>query len=303
MLSIAKLDTGLPIFQALSSEMRAKIVEIVAGRDGVTAKELAALLDVPVTTLTPHLRVLLDCQLIFAPSVSGRGPQKYYFSPSASQISVSILPDARQASYYRADVPIGQYMSFDAAPTCGLANRSAFIGQVDEPRCFAHPGRYDARILWFTSGYLEYVLPNFIPKNSRICEMSVSFEIASEAPGNNNVWPSDISFFLNGTHLGVWTSPGDYGDRRGRLNPDWWYPFLNQYGLLKKLTVGAKGCFMDEEHISNVTAKDLCLTDQSILRFRICVPPGPNARGCTLFGSEFGDHPQDLRIEIVYQTN
>ena len=58
---------------------------------------------------------------------------------------------------------------------------------------------------------------------------------------------SDITFSLNGVILGTWTSPGDYGDRRGKYNPSWWFPFLNQYGLLKKLTITPEAPFWTQK--------------------------------------------------------
>ena len=134
--------------------------------------------------------------------------------------------------------------------------------------------------------------------------IELSFEIASEAPQYNNDWPSDITFSLNGQQLGVWTSPGDYGDHKGKNNPDWWYPFINQYGLLKTLTLNQDGCFLDGDPLSSVTCRDLNLTDQSILRFRMevkedAVHPG----GLTLFGKSFGDHSQGILVTIRYSAS
>jgi len=47
-------------------------------------------------------------------------------------------------------------------------------------------------------------------------------EISSEAPSYNNNYPSDIVFSLKKIELGTWTSPGDFGDKRGNFNPQWW---------------------------------------------------------------------------------
>jgi len=41
-------------------------------------------------------------------------------------------------------------------------------------------------------------------------------------PGTNADWPSDISLWVNDVKIGTWTSPGDYGDRRGVHTPRWW---------------------------------------------------------------------------------
>ena len=46
-----------------------------------------------------------------------------------------------------------------------------------------------------------------------------AMELSSEVPGTNADWPSDISIWVNDVKVGTWTSPGDYGDKRGRFTP------------------------------------------------------------------------------------
>ena len=61
----------------------------------------------------------------------------------------------------------GHYTNYQICPTCGLASADALIGEVDDPRYFEHPDRYNADILWFTRGYVEYAIPNFIPASKK----------------------------------------------------------------------------------------------------------------------------------------
>ena len=82
-----------------------------------------------------------------------------------------------------------------------------------------------------------------MPGATKIEQIALSLEIGSEAPGTNNDWPSDISFYLNDEKIGTWTSPGDYGDVRGIFTPDWWLPNWNQYGLLKMLVINREWHF------------------------------------------------------------
>lgn len=306
MISSYNLENGLPVFQALASEIRIQILNLISQQDGITPKEISVLLNIPVSTLTPHLHILSDCGLILIKdAVTEHSRKKHcHLMPDLEQLMISLDVAAPAHPVYRAEVPIGSYGSFSVTPTCGLATPTSFIGLLDQPRYFAHPGRTQAEILWFSSGYIEYVLPNFIPQNSSILQISVSMEISSEAPSFNANFPSDISFFLNGTALGTWTSPGDFGDRPGTLNPKWWYPFLNQYGLLKKLTINQQGTFLDDEKLSDVTIRQFSLTGQSLLFFRISVPEdAEHVGGCTLFGKGFGDHRQNIQVEIMYQGN
>ncbi|GHV78648.1 hypothetical protein AGMMS49944_04390 [Spirochaetia bacterium] len=57
--------------------------------------------------------------------------------------------------------------------------------------------------------------------------------MSSETPGTNKNWLSDITMWINTIEIGSWTSPGDFGDRRGMLTPSWWKLEGSQYGLLK----------------------------------------------------------------------
>ena len=174
---------------------------------------------------------------------------------------------------------------------------------MDDVKAFTFPEHFDAGILWFTSGYVEYGLPNHLQPGQRLTRLQISFEISSEYPGFNKDYPSDIHFSLNGIPLGVWVSPGDYGDRRGHVSPAWWPASLNQYGLLKTLIINREGTFMDGgQKLSDVTVDHLCIDYNSLLSFRIEVPENTaNCGGCTLFGEQFGDYNQAIRVKAFYE--
>lgn len=298
----ASLDAQLDVFRALGSDQRIGILKEILANRGSNLRQIAQKLGMPMSTLSPHITMLEKCGLIRILDVpASHGIQKCCY-PAMERIVIDFARDAaRHSKLYQAEISVGSYSDFSVTPTCGLATEAAFLGQLDEPRLFAHPDRRKALILWFTTGYVEYLLPNFIPHNSVIDSLSVTFEISSEAPRYNNNWPSDIEFSLNGTLLGRWTCPGDFGGRPGTFNPGWWYDFLNQYGLLKKLTVDRTGCYMDGDRLSDVTVRTLALDDQSVLKLRFHVPAGtPNSKGLTLYGQGFGDYNQDIRLMIEY---
>lgn len=296
------LELQLPLFQALGSELRIKILKQILSHSGLNVRQLAEMLGMSVSTLSPHIIRLEECGVIRTVDVpASHGVQKCCY-PNMERILIDFMRGAdNRSGIYQAEIPVGSYSDFSVTPTCGLATEAFFLGQLDEPRLFAHPERRKACILWFTTGYVEYLLPNFIPNDSRIDALSLSFEISSEAPRYNNNWPSTIEFFLNGVLLGRWVCPGDFGDRPGAYNPDWWYDFLNQYGLLKRLTIDTGGCYLDGQKLSSVTVRDLNLTDQSVLKLRFQVPEGmPTSRGMTLYGQGYGDYNQDIRMVIQY---
>lgn len=299
------LKNNLSVFKALGSHTRAEIFTLIQHQPGLNIKQIAQKMNIPVTTLSPHLNILREAGLIrIIDKPLNHGIQKCCFPEDGiDQICIDLISKEQEYAIYSADIPIGHYTDFDVTPTCGIASPTSFIGPLDQPRSFAHPNRYQAKIAWFTTGYLEYILPNFIPQNSLITELSLAFEISSECPRTNNYWPSDITFSLNGHCLGTWISPGDFGDRKGHFCPEWWYPFLNQYGLMKKLTVNSQGTFMDDEKLSDVSTGQLALNDQSVLKFRFSVfPDAPHPGGCTLFGAGFGDYSQNIRLTIGYRS-
>ena len=202
------------------------------------------------------------------------------------------------------DIPIGNYFNYSVYPTCGLSTTDNLIGEVDDPRYFAHPSHVDAKILWFGRGFIDYRIPNMLPPGQRIDRLTLSFEISSEAPGVNSDWPSDISFFLNNTKVGTWTSPGDFGDVHGIFTPDWWFPNWNQYGLLKMLVIDRHGTFIDGLKISDVNTQQLTFTSQDDMVFRFQVDePSQNIGGLTLFGKDFGNYNQDINVKVHYTPN
>lgn len=121
------------------------------------------------------------------------------------------------------------------APTCGIANHDGLIIPEDEPVHFYSPVRANAQLIWTRKGYFEYKFPIAIPEETKINELQISLEICSEAPNYDHNWPSDITVWLNGVDIGTWTSPGDYGDRPGKLNSLAWSETTStQYGVLKR---------------------------------------------------------------------
>ena len=57
-------------------------------------------------------------------------------------------------------MPVGNYVDYKITPTCGMVNEEEYIDGEDEPRCFSDPRRTTAKLVWFSSGYLEYRFPN-----------------------------------------------------------------------------------------------------------------------------------------------
>ena len=301
MLHITSLTEGLEIFKALGSDVRVEILNILLENNNMSMNELANRLNITNGALTSHIKKLESSGLITTSSESaGHGNQKIC-SVHLDKILIDLEKEDDFANVYNTELRVGHYSNYNICPTCGLASSKALIGEVDDPRYFEHPDRYNADILWFTKGYVEYVIPNFIPSSQKITQITISAELSSEAPGINNVWPSDISFYLNDTCIGVWTSPGDFGDVKGLFTPDWWFPNWNQYGLLKLLVINRKGTFIDGLKISDVTIDSFMLDYRSGIRFKMGVEDdAAHVGGLTVFGKTFGNYGQDIKVSINY---
>lgn len=301
MLHIKSLEEGLDIFKALGSEIRIEIMKILWEHSGMNMNELAGKLNITNGALTSHIRKLEDCGLITVSSEpAGHGNQKIC-SVCLDKILIELCRQEEEKKIYQTELKVGHFSDYEVFPTCGLASGTAIIGEVDDTRYFAHPDRYHADILWFTRGYVEYVIPNFIPFGQKIDQLIISMEIGSEAPGVNDVWPSDISFSINNKKVAVWTSPGDFGNVKGIFTPDWWYPDWNQYGLLKTLAINRKGTFIDGLQVSEVCIDEFGLDFRSIIKLRLEVEEGAgHVGGLTIFGKSFGNYNQDISVRMNY---
>lgn len=301
MIHITSLDDGLELFKALGSDIRIQILKILLENNQMSMNQLANELNISNGALTGHIKKLEECGLISTSNdSSGHGNQKLC-SLIQDRILVEIEKPIDLSNVYNTSIKVGQFSSHNVFPTCGMATSSFVIGELDDVRYFDHPDRFNADIMWFTKGYVEYVIPNLIPRNQKITQLSLSAEISSEAPGIDNNWPSDISFYINDTLVGTWTSPGDYGDVRGMFTPEWWPQNWNQYGLLKLLFINHKGTFIDGLKISDITTSELNLDYTSTIRFRIAVEENSaHVGGLTIFGKSFGNYDQDIVVSINY---
>jgi predicted transcriptional regulator len=301
-----KIDTNprsLPIYEALSSSVRLQVINLLAKQD-MNIKELAQALNLSSPIMTMHVRKLEKAGIIQATKIPGQGGNRKVCTLVAEQITID-FPRKGDISptrdYHQTIVSVGHYTDFQIEPTCGLASTEKVIGEFDEPRCFLDAERFNAKILWFGQGFVEYKVPNYLLSDEIPEELEISMEISSEAPFTNRNWPSDISFHLNGVNLGTWTSPGDFGGKRGKYTPDWWWEEVNQYGLLKVIKVNKQGTFIDGNQVSVVSLDKLNIREKQ-LNFRIGIDESaPHIGGVTLFGSGFGNYNQDIVFKLYYR--
>ncbi len=302
MLHIKSLEEGLDVFKALGSDIRVDIIRLLLTNKGMSMNELAASLNITNGALTSHIKKLEDCgivSIVNEPAVHGNQKTCMVW---LDKILIDLETTDNHKNIYETEIRIGHYTNFQIHPICGLATALRFIGEVDDPRYFTHPDRVDADILWFDKGYIEYVIPNFVPAYQKIDQLSISAELGSKAPDTTSTAPAEIDFMLNDIHIGSWKSPGDFADNTsGIFTPDWWYRNWKQYGMLKNITINYSGTFLDGLKISSVSLKDFMLDYKSTIKFRFNIDSETeHTGGLTIFGRNFGNYNQNINIRIHY---
>jgi predicted transcriptional regulator len=289
------------VFKALGNDSRWRILGYL-GERFVTVNQIARDLGLPASTASRHIARLEEAGLVH----TGMRPASRGLEKVVARRFEAILVDLPHAGGHNEQVvevsmPIGAYMGFEVEPTCGLASSQGLIGLQDDPSTFYDPARVEAQLLWFGAGHIEYQFPNRTPAGSVITSVGLSCEVCSEAPMHDPDWPSDISVWVNGIHLGEWTCPGDFGERRGRLTPAWWPSTNTQYGLQKRWRVADGGTSLDGVRLSDVRLDTLHIVPEQPISVRIGVrPDARHVGGLNLFGRAFGNYPQDLVLSLEY---
>lgn len=137
------VSDGLAIFKALGSPVRVQILRLIQEREGLNIKQIAQNLKIPVTTLSPHLHLLAEAGLIeFRDESLSHGTQKRcYFIKDWDQLLVNMALYGPDLQTYSAEIGVGHFSDFSVTPTCGMATSTSFVGQLDQPRYFIHPGK------------------------------------------------------------------------------------------------------------------------------------------------------------------
>ncbi|ASK62822.1 ArsR family transcriptional regulator [Virgibacillus phasianinus] len=303
-LSINKLNDLQKVAHALSSDVRLNMINLL-NKGNMNIHQLATTLEIPISTAASHVKVLEESGLILTElRPASRGAMKVC-TRNFDDIHIQLKGNQGHTSdcqVFNLDMPIGQYVDFDVAPTCGMADEKDYLIPEDEPVHFFNPVRSRAQIIWTRKGYFEYKFPLVIPSSVNVNKVEFSAEICSEAPNHDPNWPSDITVWVNEVDIGTWTSPGDFGDRPGKLNPGYWAEQTStQYGKLKTWKVTNKEATIDDVHLSDVTVNDLNILVRNYLSLRIGIKEDAiHKGGINLFGKLFGDYEQDIKLKVEF---
>ena len=286
--------------KAFSSPIRIEIIKHLHTRS-LNVNEIAEALNIPPSSAAMHIRVLEEANLITTKQLPGERGTMKLCSRRYDQLSIRLMDETPFISdLVSVDMPIGSFTDCHIVPTCGIGTEKGYIAE-DTPIGFFRPERAGAQIIWTSAGYVEYKFPNIVPSHRTPTQLSFSMELCSEAPNYKEDWKSDITLWVNGHNCGTWTSPGDFGRRRGRLTPTWIVEGSTQYGILTTWSIDNEGCFINKKKASNFPLSHLNIMDNPFITMRIGNDPASKyVGGFNLFGDKCGDYAQSIIMTIGY---
>ena len=296
-------DKEIEIVKALASPMRLAILRQLSNHGPKNVNQLAEVLSLPQSTVSANVQVLEKSGLLVTRNEKARKGSQKICEANYSDVLISFGEDKPQTRGDEIEVamPIGLFNRWEVSAPCGLCSTEGIIGLLDVPNTFFEPDRMKAGLLWFNKGFVEYQFPNNARlRKTKINAVEFSMELSSEVPGTSPDWPSDIFLQVNDVDVATWTSPGDYGDKRGVYTPSWWKLAGSQYGKLKTWRINTDGSFVDGVKVSDVTLSDLSLDQHHSIRIRIGVrEDATHPGGINIFGRGFGNYDQDIIMRII----
>jgi predicted transcriptional regulator len=300
-------DDGMKVLKGLASPVRARILKLLHERGRLNVNEISHELRLPQSTVATNVQVLERAGLIGTETINARKGQQKICTARYNEILIRFETEARRRDNDLVEVsmPLGLFTSAEVSVPCGLCSTTGIIGLLDVPDSFLDPSRVQAALAWVGRGYVEYKFPN----NAKLLGSTVeliefSMELSSEVPGTNLNWPSDITLWVNDVQAGTWTSPGDYGDKRGVYTPAWWKLKGSQYGKLKTWRIASSGTFVDGVRLSEVTIDDVQLSQHHSIRMRIGIDErADHPGGVNIFGKGFGNYDQDIVMRLHLRRN
>ena len=301
-LNLSDAQRVTEISHALASPIRLSILSLIEDKP-LNISELAKQLGIPLSSAALAVSVLEKAGLVITTSKPGvRGAQKLC-ALKVDSLFVQIKSNncSSQEDVIVEQMPIGNYFDFQVGAPGGIVTENAFISSEDSLYGFYLPEHSQAQLLWLTIGFLEYRFPNYrLRRASNPKEIEFSFELCSEAPGYCTDWKSDISVWINHQRIGTFRSEGDYGNRRGRLNPAWWDDNNTQYGMMHSVRITAEGTYLDDTLFEGFHTGCLDFSKQDFISLKLGVEPDAQyVGGLNLFGEKFGDYPQNIVMRAI----
>ncbi|MFV0503956.1 MAG: ArsR/SmtB family transcription factor [Lachnospirales bacterium] len=291
------------IGKALASKDRLRIIDLLRVHWQLPMTNISTALDLPISTVYSHIKQLESAGIVFTETRKGIRGTSRICSCTVRDINISMAMENTklESKIITSELPIGAYSNCEIEPTCGMCNKDQIIGTFNNIKTFYSKERLNAQLIWFRNGFLEYKFPNNINSNITLQNIQFNLELCSEARGSNPNWPSHISFYINDIYVGNYTSPGDFGDRKGVYTPEFWEIGNSQYGLLTTISVSECGCYVNNNLINkSINIFSLTLNSKPYITFKISVDDSKIIGGINIFGKHFGDYKQDINMNLFY---
>lgn len=288
----------LNLGKAISVKNRLEIIKYLL--DGAkTISELSNHLSLPYSNVVFHINVLEKAEIVKV-FPSGKGYKvslltyNVFLDFNDVETAKNEVVPQESESY---EIPVGAFWEIhDVTYTVKLRDKA---GNDIELETLYDPRKYDAELIYTPNGSVTYVLPQTKPN---LLEISISLEICSEAPFYANTHPSEIFFLINDVIVCSYICPGDFGGRKGNLNPVNYPSNLTQFGQYKSLIITKKGVYLDGVFLNNgVNIDALKINHENSTKLRIGnLPQSKYKGGFNIFGKHFGDYPQGIKVTYKY---
>lgn len=278
---------------ALAHPLRLTILEqLLTQPRSIT--EIAKINKITNSTAIFHLKLMEKAQLVFSRCQPNKKGKTLIFYINFSEIGISTQPKAQSDIHiFTQSAGVGEYVEACFSKYLRIATSDNII--VLEHNDAFHSCRFDAQLLCTDGGKFTYAFSNAFAKENTVRRIEFSLELCSESPYFRNDWKSEISFDVNGTEILTYISPGDFGDRRGKLNPPWWANKYTQYGQLVRIAIDREGVWLNGNLSNAITLDCLQLEKSNRLTFSVYTKDDAKyAGGFNLFGKKFGNFEQDI---------
>ena len=289
------------VTRALSVPARIDIISLLYQKP-LSILDVANHLGLPASTVGLHIHCLEEAGIIVTERVIVDGARVKICHVEKYLVNIILRSSAENVNQVTSlHIPIGSYSNCEAQSRCGLISETGFIGTEDDLRSFFLLERIQAQLIWMASGFLEYRLPNILPKYKKCKKLSISMELCSEAPGYDETWESRIDLSLNGVECGCYRALGDYGSRRGIYTPKFWQNGLTQYGKMVTWAIDKDGTFVNMAKVADVPIEALRVEESSHILMRLeAKDQGRGAGGLNLFGEGAGDYRQPIILSVEH---
>lgn len=264
--------------------------------------ELSNVFNMPMSTIVHHLKVLEDADLIHT-SYRNNDKKNVRIVTRCSgdyflHLYTSVKSVQRVQSVDTQIMPVGNYTNF-------YGKTLYFVTKTNQYRNKFSPERFNAQLIYTPQGIIEYYFDNSVINNRKVNSLSFSLEMCSEAPFFDSNHKSDITFWINDIKVVTHRCEGDYGDRVGNLNPDWWPCCNTQYGKMVNLLINEQGVSVNGMLLNTkVKIDNLRLHDGDKISLKFGnESTAEYVGGFNVFGCEFGDYSQDIVFNLFYQSN